>query len=101
MYFSTNRKYENAFPRLVRVAFWGLERFLGMFTSVMTEFNSGVLDVGFTKMRKKVSYDNCISAHAPFESRPYERSLIIFFFFPTFLEYASCKSESVSSFYYS
>ena len=48
-----------------------------MFTSVMTEF----LDVGFTKMKKNVLYDKCISAGALFESRSYKRSLIIFFLF--------------------
>ena len=60
----------------------------------MTEF----LDVGFIKMKKNVPYDKCISADALFESRSYERSLIIFFFFPTFLEYALlAESESGSS----
>ena len=64
--------------------------------SVMKEF----LDVGFTKMKKEVLYDKYISVDALFESRSYERSLIILFFSPTFLEYASL-SESGSSFYYS
>ena len=48
----------------------------------MTEF----LDVGFTEMKKKVLYGKYISVDALFESRSYNRSLIILFFFPTFLE---------------
>ena len=48
-----------------------------MSTCVIKEF----LDVGFTKMKKNVLYDKCISAHALFESRSYERSLISFFLF--------------------
>ena len=68
-----------------------------MFMSVMKEF----LDVGFTAMKKKVLYDKYISADALFESRSYERSLIILFFSPVFLENASlAESESGSSFYY-
>ena len=59
--------------------------------SVMTEF----LDFGFAKMKKKVLYDKYISVDALFEWRSYERSLIILFFSPTFLEYASlAESES-------
>ena len=50
------------------------------------------------KMRKNVLYDKCVSADALFQSRSNERSLIIFFFFPTFLEYALlAESESGSS----
>ena len=58
----------------------------------MTKF----LDVGFTKMKINVLYDKYISADALLESHSYERSLIIFFFFPTLLEYASL-AESESS----
>ena len=59
--------------------------------SVMTEF----LDFCFAKMKKKVLYDKYISVDALFEWRSYERSLIILFFSPTFLEYASlAESES-------
>ena len=66
--------------------------------SVMKE----VLHVGFTKMKKKVLCDNCISADALFESCSYERSLIILFFSPTFLGNASlAESESGSLFDYS
>ena len=61
---------------LARVASWGSDRFVRMFMSVMTEF----LDVGFTKMKKKVLYDKYTSVDALFESRSYERSLIIFSF---------------------
>ena len=70
---------------LARVASWGPDRFRRMFMSVMTEF----LDVGFTKMKKKVLYDKYISVDALLGSRSNERSLIIVFFSPTFLEYAS------------
>ena len=70
---------------LARVASWGSDRFVRMFMSVMTEF----LDVGFTKMKKKVLYDKYISVDALFDSCSYERSLIILFFCTTFLEYAS------------
>ena len=50
------------------------------------------------KMRKNVLYDKCVSADALFQSRSNERSLIIFFFFPTFLENALlAESESGSS----
>ena len=60
----------------------------------MTKF----LDVDFTKMKNNVLYNKCISADALFESRSNERSLIIFFFFPTFLENALlAESESGSS----
>ena len=81
---------------LARVASWGSDRFLRLFMSVMTEF----LDVGFTKMTKKVLYDKYISVDALYESRSYERSLIIFFFSTPFLGNASLpESESGSSFF--
>ena len=79
MKFSTNRKHENVFPRLVRVATSGsdIDWFLCMFTSVRTEF----LDVGFTMMKKKkVLYNKCISVKVLFESCSFERSLVTFVF---------------------
>ena len=60
---------------------WGSDWFLCMFTTVKIEFR----DVGFTKKKnkkkkkKKVLYIKCISVEVPFESRSYERSLVIFF----------------------
>ena len=53
---------------------WGSDWFLCMVTSVKTEFR----DVGFTKKKKKVLYNKCISVEVPFESHSYERSLVIF-----------------------
>ena len=53
-------------------------------------------------MKKKVMFGKYNSVEALFESRSYERSLIILFFSPTFLEYASfAQSESGPSYYYS
>ena len=64
---------------------------LCMFTSVKREFR----DVSFTKMKKKkVLYNECISVEVMFESRSYERCLVIFF--PLTLKYASL-AASVSS----
>ena len=49
-------------------------------------------------MKKKVLYDKYIPVDALFDSCSYERSLIILFFYTTFLEYASlAESQSGSS----
>ena len=75
---------------LAGVASWGSNGFRRMFMSVMTEF----LDVGFTKIKKKVLYDSMCSNGAHVND--------LLFFSPTFLEYALlAESDSVSSFYYS
>ena len=55
---------------------WGCDWFLCMFSSVKTKFR----DIGFTEMKKKkLFYHKCISVRVLFESRSYERSLVVFF----------------------